>query len=102
MFEKKEAYLYGTLLELVREQLIAWDKHRRGKLGMWGRARASSRNNTIDKFLQKIIDHKDAHGHSEPVDKVVEDLETIRRDTSEWGAVSDEQLDFLRKLLVGK
>lgn len=102
MFDKKETYLYGTLLELVREQLAAWDKHQRGELGMWGRARASSRNNTIDKFVQKVIDHKDVSGHSEPIDRIVEDLESIRRDTSEWGDVSDEQLDFLRKLLVGK
>ena len=27
MFDKKETYLYGTLLELVREQHVAWDKH---------------------------------------------------------------------------
>ena len=102
MFDKKETYLYGTLLELVREQLIAWDKHQRGELGMWGRARASSRNSTIDKFLQKISDHKSARGESDPVQQIVGELDLIRRDTNDWGDVSDAQLDFVRKLLVGE
>jgi len=102
MFDKNETYFYGTLLELAREQLISWDKHQRGKLGMWGRARASSRNGAIDKFVQKLIDHKVARGIADPVANIVEDLEFIQRDSSVWDDISDDQLNFLRKLLIGE
>lgn len=102
MIDKKETYLYGTLLELVREQLVAWEKHQQGKLGMWGRARASSRNGTIDKFMQKIIDYKTAHRQGDPVEEIVGDLAFIQQDNAVWDGISDEQVDFLRKLLTGQ
>ena len=99
--DKKETYLYGTLLALVQDNLLALEKHQKGNLGFWGRARASSRNGTIDKFIQKIIDYKSKHGNGEPIDEIVQDLSFIRRDTEVWDDVSDEQLDMVRKLLIG-
>lgn len=102
MLDKKETYLYGTLLELVHEQLVAWNKHQQGKLGIWGRARASSRNGTIDKFVQKIIDYKAAHGQADPTEEIVKDLALIRQDNAVWDGISDEQIEFLKKLLAGE
>ncbi len=99
--DKKETYLYGTLLALVQDNLLALEKHKKGKLGFWGRARASSRNSAIDKFIQKIIDYKDKRGSPEPIDEMVQDLSFIRRDTEVWDDVSEEQLDMVRKLLIG-
>ena len=99
--DKKETYLYGTLLALVQDNLRALEKHKKGKLGFWGRARATSRNGTIDKFIQKIIDYKDKRGSDDPIDKMVQDLSFIRRDTEVWDDIADEQLDMVRKLLIG-
>ena len=99
--DKKETYLYGTLLALIQENLVALDKHQQGKLGFWGRARASSRNGAIDKFIKKIITHKSARGHDDPIDEMVLDLMHIQQDTQVWDGVSDDQLDMLRKLLTG-
>ena len=98
---KKETYLYGTLLALVEENLVAIEKHQQGKLGVWGRARASSRNGAIDKFVQKIINHKLARGQDDPIDEMVLDLAFIQNDVDVWDDVSDAQLDMLRKLLTG-
>jgi hypothetical protein len=102
MLDKKETYLYGTLLELVHEQLIAWEKHQQGKLGMWGRARASSRNETIDKFVQKIIDYKAGRGQGDPIGEIMEDLTFIQQDNAVWGGISNEQIEFLGNLLTGR
>ena len=102
MIDKKETYLYGTLLELVREQLVAWEKHQQGKLGMWGRARASNRNGAIDKFVQKVIDYKSAHGQGDPVQEMVKDLAFIQQDNAVWDGISDDQIEFVRKLLTGE
>ena len=99
--DKKETYLYGTLLALIQDNLEALEKHQQGKLGIWGRARASSRNSAIDKFIQKIIDYKSKCGRENPVDEMVRDLSDIRLDTEVWDDVSDEQLDMVRILLKG-
>jgi len=99
--DKKETYSYGTLLALIQENLVALEKHRRGKLGIWARTRASSRNSAIDKFVQKIIDRKAACGNNDPIEEIVLDLAFIQQDTGVWDDVSDEQLDMLRKLLTG-
>ena len=99
--DKTETYLYGTLLSLVQDNLLALEKHKKGKLGFWGRARATSRNGTIDKFIQKIIDYKDKRGSDDPINEMVQDLSFIRRDTEVWEDVSTEPLDMVQKLLIG-
>ena len=99
--DKKETYLYGTLLALIQDNLLAMEKHQKGKLGFWGRTRASSRNGVIDKFVQKIIDYKTNCGREDPIDDMVKDLSFIRQDAEAWNDISDEQLDMVRKLLVG-
>ena len=99
--DKKETYLYGTLLALIQDNLEALEKHQQGKLGIWGRARASSRNSAIDKFIQKIIDYKSKCGHENPIDEMVRDLSDMRLDTEVWDDASDEQLDMVRMLLKG-
>ena len=99
--DKKETYLYGTLLALIKDNLEALEKHQQGKLGVWGRARASSRNSAIDKFIQKIIHYKSKCGEENPIDYMVRDLSYIRLDTEVWDDVSDEQLDMVRMLLKG-
>ena len=99
--DKKETYLYGTLLALIRDNLEALEKHQQGKLGFWGRARASSRNGAIDKFIQKIVDYKSKRGQDNPIDDMVGDLSYIRQDNEVWDDVSDDQIDMLRKLITG-
>jgi hypothetical protein len=99
--DKKETYLYGTLLALIQDNLKALEKHRQGKLGVWGRARASSRNGAIDKFIQKIIDYKSKCGQDDPIEDMDRDLSYIRQDTEVWDDISDEQLDMVRKLIKG-
>ena len=99
--DKEETYLYGTILALVQKQLAALEKHQRGELGIWGRARANSRNGAIDKFAQKIIDLKIASESVDPIAEIVEDLEFIRRDSRDWDGISDPEVDMLRKLIAG-
>lgn len=99
--DKKEAYLYGTLLALVSENLAAMEKHKRGELGMWGRARASSRNTTIDKFVQKLFSHKEGQGFSNPASEIIADLSFIDQDYETWGDVTTEQVCFVKKLVAG-
>jgi len=43
-----------------------------------------------------------ARGIADPVANIVEDLEFIQRDSSVWDDISDDQLNFLRKLLIGE
>ena len=99
--DKKETYLYGTLLALIQENLVAFEKHQQGKLGFWGRSRASSRNSAIDKFVQKVIDYKSAHGDDDPIGAMERDLAYIQQDSRVWDDISDDQLGMLRKLLTG-
>ena len=99
--DKKETYLYGTLIALIQDNLVALEKHRQGNLGFWGRSRASSRNSTIDKFVQKIIDHKAARGDADPIEEIVRDIAYIQLDSHVWDDVSDDALSMLRKLLTG-
>jgi hypothetical protein len=99
--DKKETYLYGTLLELTRENLAALEKHEKGVLGIWGRARASHRNEAIDKFVQKIIDRKVAADHADPIGEIVKDLEFIEQDTQVWDGISDASVKMVHKLISG-
>ena len=98
---KKEVYLYGTLLALVNENFVAMEKHRRGELGMWGRARASSRNSTIDKFVVKLFSYKEGQGCSNPANEILADLSFIDQDYETWGDVPTEQVAFVIKLVAG-
>ena len=99
--DKKEIYLYGTLFALVHDNLVAFEKHKLGKLGIWGRARASSRNNAIDKFVRKLFSYKDSQGHSNPAAAIVTDLAAIRADSDLWADISEEQVDYVKKLVAG-
>ena len=99
--DKKETYLYGTVLQLVRDNLAALEKHQQGKLGFWGRARANSRNGTIDKFVQKIINHKVKTGRPDPIGEIVRDLTFILQDDNVWNDITEEEVVMLRTLIAG-
>ena len=97
--DKKEIYLYGTLLALIREQLESVDKVSGGKLGFWGKNRMQARNKEIDKFLRKIIEHKFGQGFSDPLEQILSDLELIRNDNNVWGDISTNQLEYISNIL---
>ena len=101
MFDQKEKYLYGTLLALVRDNLAALDRHQQGKLGLWGRSRASNRNRAIDKFVQKLIDYKSKQGCSDPTSAIISDLARIEKDENQWGDIDTRPVDFLIRLVNG-
>ena len=98
--DRKETYLYGTLLALVQEQLDAIDKRVSGRLGFWGRSRMSARNQTMMKFLRKIITHKISTGAIDPLTSVAIDLECIEQDNAVWDDISREQLEYVRNVLA--
>lgn len=99
--DKKETYLYGTLFALVHDNLLAFEKHKQGKLGIWGRARASSRNSTIDKFVGKLFSYKDDQGHNDPTTEIIADLTFISQNNEVWGDITDEQVKFVKNLVAG-
>ena len=98
---QREVYLYGVLLALVNANLAAQDRHQKGNLGFWGRARASQRNRAIDKFVRKLIDHKSRQGSNDPPSEIVSDLTRIEADQNDWGDIGSRTVDFLVKLVKG-
>ncbi len=99
--DKQETYLYGTVLQLVRDNLAAMEKHQQGKLGLWGRARANSRNGAIDKFAQKIFDYKVKTASLDPIGEIVQDLTFIHHDNNVWDDVTEDEVVMLRTLIAG-
>lgn len=100
--DKKDTYLYGTLLALVKEQLSAIQKQvSGGGLGMWGKARFSSRTTEIQKFIVKILERKQAATENQALAEMVVDLDGIRDDKRVWTDVTQEELDYVRSILSG-
>ena len=52
---KKEAYLYGQLDSLMRDQVDALTKYQNGTLGVFGRNRLRSRDDRMAKVVSDII-----------------------------------------------
>ena len=98
--DKKETYLYGTLLALAQEQLDAIEKKIQGRLGFWGKSRMSARNHELTKFLLKIIEHKVGKGSVDPLSSLVDDLELIEADQQVWNDISADQLEYVRNVLA--
>lgn len=99
--DKKETYLWGTLLALVREQLDAINKY--SSLGFWEKSRMQSRNKAMIKFMKKLCKYKiSKFGESSTfpphLDKLLQDLQFIEQDTQEWGDVNSCQLEYVRKI----
>ena len=81
LLDKKDTYLYGTLLALVKEQLAAVQKQvSGGGLGMWGKARFSSRTKEIQKFLFKIFQKKQVTVGDLAFTEMAADLDYIEED----------------------
>ena len=97
--DKKETYLYGTYLALIKEQLVALDKLSSGNLGFWGKSRISARTKEMGKFLEKIINHKLQAGVEDPFFQMQEDLLFIENNTSVWGDIRNEEIEFLRNAI---
>jgi len=54
----KEAYNYGFLFGLVREQLAVFESAKYKKIGIWKKARGVSRQIKIEKLLLEIMRKK--------------------------------------------
>jgi len=98
---KKEIYLYGTLLALVREQLDAFDKQVTSGLGFWARARLGSRTKEMQKFVFKILTIKAGNDQSmaDAIEGMAADLEAIESDRTTWADIRPQELDYLRSIL---
>ena len=101
--DKKETYLWGTLLALVREQLDAINKD--SSLGFLGKSRMQSRNKAMIKFVKKLCKHKISKFGESPTfpphsDKLLQDLQFIEQDTQVWGNVDSGQLEYVSKMLA--
>ena len=76
-FDNKEHYLYGSLLNLLREQFEAIEKLSKNELGIWGRYRIQPRGREIGNFIQKIQKHKINKGENNINESIIEDLDLI-------------------------
>ena len=98
---KKDIYLWGTLLALVREQLTAIDKQVQGSLGIWGKARFNSRNKEVQKFLFKLLQRK-AQSHGDfAVEALHADIENIEKDNQTWHNITSQEIQYVRNILGG-
>ena len=97
--DKKETYLWGTLLALVREQLSAIEKHVQGSLGMWGKARFGSRNKAIQKFFVALLERKAISHGDMAVDALRSDLEFIENDKPIWDDITAAEIDYVRSIM---
>lgn len=97
--DKKNIYLWGTLLALVREQLDAIDKQVGGRLGIWGKSRFHSRSKQLQKFLFELY-HRKAQTHGDQaVQALLEDLQQIENDKNTWKDITQNELEYVRNML---
>jgi len=75
--DKKETYLWGTLLALVKEQLDAIDKSISGSLGFWGKSRMQARNKEMEKFLKKLVEYKVSRYGENTMEALIKDMDFI-------------------------
>lgn len=99
--DKKDIYIWGTLLALVREQLAAVDKQVQGTLGMWGKARFQSRGREIQKFLFKLLERKVQSRGDGALEALRADLVAIETDNNTWHDVTPSELEYVRTILAG-
>ncbi len=99
VLNKKEIYLWGTLLALVKEQLEAINKVTSGSIGFWGKGRIKSRNKAMEKLLKKLIAHKISRFGEEAVGELLKDIAFIHQDRKVWGEVNSSHLNYVRKVL---
>ncbi len=97
--DKKETYLYGTLLALVREQLGAIQKQVSGRLGMWGKSRFNARTKEIQKIMFQIFQKKEGAFGEQAVPEMLADLDFIESDNRVWSDIKPEELQYLRNIL---
>ena len=75
---KKELYLYGTLLALAEEQNEAISKLVSNELGWFGKNRIQGRGREIGKFVTKIAKEKQSRGIGDIKTSILEDLTKIK------------------------
>ena len=97
--DKKETYLWGTLLALVKEQLEALNKAASGSLGFWGKGRIQARNKAMEKFIKKLIEYKVSRFGEDTMDALLRDIEFIKQDNQVWGDVNLSELEYVCKVL---
>lgn len=99
---KKDTYLWGTLLALVREQLAAIDKQVQGSLGIWGKSRFQSRTKEVQKILFKLHLRKaKSHGDDGAVGALHADIESIETDNQTWHDITSQEIQYVRNILSG-
>ncbi len=102
VLDKKDAYLYGTLLALVRPHLAAIEKRvNGGGLGLWGKIRFGSRNKAIQKYVFKILQRKQSSIGDKALAEMAADLDFIEEDNHVWDDITAEELKYVRTVLRG-
>lgn len=96
---RKEIYLWGTLLALVREQLSALQKLTRGTLGIWGKSRINARNKAIQKFTFKLLQEKSKNNNDSFIEALFLDLEEIEKDQDIWMDITSEEINYMKTIL---
>jgi Mg2+ and Co2+ transporter CorA len=95
-----DAYNYGFLFGLVREQLAVHESAKHKKPGMWKKARAASREAKLEKLLRKIMEKKlDSLSSSDAMSSLNDDLMFMVQDYEIWGDVDDQQASYIGDIL---
>lgn len=96
----KDAYDYGVLFSLVREQLSILESAKYKKPGMWAAARAASREAKIEKIITKILKKKfDSLSPSDALNSLNEELIFMVQNTDVWDEVNDEQANYIGDII---
>jgi|TARA_R110002074_G_scaffold349634_1_gene520354 hypothetical protein len=96
----KEAYNYGFLFGLVREQLVLLESAKYKKIGVWKKARAASREIKIEELFLKIMKKKfESHSSDNAMNSLDADLKYMVQDSENWDDVDDEQASYIGDIL---
>jgi len=96
----KEAYNYGFLFGLVREQLALLESAKYKKIGIWKKARAASREVKIEELFQEIMRKKfESYSSEDAMNSLEADLKYMVQDSENWDDVDDEQASYLGDVL---
>ena len=92
------AYLYSILFERIAKQVLMEKKQLSGTLGVWGRSRLTKRTKEIEKIIFHIFEKKNTD-YQQIISEILIDLDYIEVNNDIWGAVTLEELRYLRRVL---